>query len=175
VNKQLPSREQAILLLQQHGCSKRVIAHCLAVEKLASETATKLAAKGFQVDLQLVQAGAILHDLGRCQNHTVNHAIVGAQLAKEAGLPVEIVNIIKRHVGGGISLQEAKAFGWPEDVYKPTSLEEKIVSYADKLIGQSKRLSIEVEIKKLEADDKKEAAVRVKDLYNEITRMLDES
>ena len=60
------------------------------------------------------------------------------KIAESEGLPEAVVKIIKRHVGGGITAQEAEKFGWPKDVYEPVTLEEKIVSYADKLIDQLK-------------------------------------
>jgi uncharacterized protein len=37
--------------------------------------------------LALVEAGAILHDLGRAKSHEVDHGLVGAQMAKSLGLP----------------------------------------------------------------------------------------
>ena len=52
-----------------------------------------------------------------------------------------VANIIKRHVGGGITPEEAERFGWPKDVYVPETLEEKIVSYADKRIDKRKTRS----------------------------------
>ena len=82
-----------------------------------------------------------------------------------------MVRIIKRHVGGGITAQEAEMFGWPKDVYEPVTLEEKIVSYADKLIDNSKRVPIDLEIERLQVEHK-DAAERVRKLHEEITRLL---
>ena len=53
--------------------------------------------------------------------------------------PEQLFKIIKTHVGGGFTAKEAAAFGWPKGVYTPIKLEEKIVSYADKLVDNSKR------------------------------------
>jgi uncharacterized protein len=83
-----------------------------------------------------------------------------------------VISIIKRHVGGGITVSEAKKLGWPEDVYVPVTLEEKIVSYADKLIENSKRVPIERTIEKLSKELKAEAAGRVRKLYDEITNLI---
>ncbi len=95
----LPNREQAIELLHKNNCPRQVINHCIAVADLALETAKKLSAKGLKVDLELVEAGALLHDLGRSKNHTVDHGLVGAQMAQSIGLPEPVISIIKRHVG----------------------------------------------------------------------------
>ena len=168
----LPSREQAIELLHKNNCPPQVISHCIAVADLALETAGKLEAKGIKINTQLIEAGALLHDLGRSKNHTVNHAVIGAQIAQSIGLPEPVINIIKRHVGAGLTVEEAQWLGWPKDVYIPQTLEEKIVSYADKLIDQSKRIPIETEIERLQRENKNEAAERVRKLHEEITSLL---
>jgi uncharacterized protein len=173
VNKLLPSREQAIELLRKNNCPTKIINHCEAVAKLALEIACKLAAKGIKVDLKLVEAGALLHDIGRTKSHNVDHGVAGAKILESEGFPEELVKVVKRHVGGGITAQEAEKFGWPKDTYEPATLEEKIVSYADKLIDGSKKVPIDMEIERLEVEHK-EAAERVRKLHEEITRMLED-
>ena len=79
--------------------------------------------------------------------------------------------MIKRHVGGGITAQEAEKFGWPKDIYEPVTLEDKIVSYSDKLIDGSKRVPIDREIERLLVEHK-DAAEKVKKIHEEITRLL---
>ncbi len=171
MSEKLPSREQALQLLETK-CSAKVVNHCNAVAKLALETATILKERGLKVDSELVEVGALLHDIGRSKTHTVHHAVVGAKIAKAAGLPDSVVSIIKRHVGGGITASEAEKLGWPEDVYVPITLEEKIVSYADKLIEKDKRASIDLVVEQLSGEQKYEAAERVRKLYEEITCLI---
>jgi uncharacterized protein len=172
VNNKLPSREQAIELLRENHCSPIVIRHCEVVAELALEIADKLEKKGLIVNRELVEAGALLHDLGRSKSHGIDHGVVGANIAFSAGMPESLVRIIKSHVGGGITADEAEAFGWPKDVYVPVTLEEKIVSYADKLIDHSKRVPIDIEIKKLQMEHKSEPAERVRKLHEDITNLL---
>jgi uncharacterized protein len=172
VSSGLPSREQALELLRKYKCSPQVISHSLAVADLAVETAGKLEEKGHKINVELVEAGALLHDLGRSQTHTVDHAIAGAQIGKSIGLPETVIRIIKRHVGAGITAQEAQMLGWPKDVYAPETLEEKIVSFSDKLIDRSRRMPIETEIERLQMKNKPQAAKRVKKLNDEITSLL---
>ena len=173
MSETLPSRERALKLLIENGCSIKVVNHCQAVARLALETAEILNKKGLKVDLELVEIGALLHDIGRSMTHTVDHAIKGAEIAKKSGLPKQVVSIIKRHVGGGIMANEAKALGWPtDDLYVPLTLEEKVVSYADKLIEKGKRVSVELAIDQLCRESKPEAAERVRKLHEEITALL---
>jgi uncharacterized protein len=171
VSKGLPSREQAIELLHKNKCPKTVIDHCKAVANLSVEIASKLQDKSFKVNLQLVEAGALLHDIGRARSHKVDHGLVGAKIIESEGLPEEVANIVKRHVGGGISSEEAARFDWPKDDYMPQTIEEKVVSYADKRINKDKCVPINLEIKRLNVDHK-EAAERVRKLHEEITDLL---
>ncbi|MCL5949175.1 MAG: HDIG domain-containing protein [Candidatus Bathyarchaeota archaeon] len=168
----LPNREQALELLRKNHCPQKVVSHCIAVADLAVETAGKLQGNGLKINIELVEAGSLLHDLGRSKSHTVDHAVIGAQIAQSIGLPEAVINIIKRHVGGGITAEEAAKFGWPKDIYTPQTLEEKVVSYADKLIDQSKRIPIETEIQRLQKENKCDAAERVRRLHEEITSLL---
>ena len=172
MSETLPSREQALQLLRENQCSEKVINHCKAVTELALETANVLKERGLKIDFALVEIGALLHDIGRSKTHTVHHAVVGAEIAKSARLPDSVVSIIKRHVGGGITASEAEKLGWSKDVYFPITLEEKIVSYADKLIEDSKRAPIDVTIEKLSGELKYEAAERVRKLHEEITDLI---
>ena len=169
----LPDREQAIEILKRNHCSPKVIKHTEAVSALAVEIAKQLQAKNHPINLQLVEVGALLHDLGRSQTHSVDHAIVGAKLAQQEGLPQEIVSIIKRHVGAGITSEEAQWLGWPKDDYVPQTLEEKIVCYADKRIGSNQRIPIEDTIKQLQSENMAEAAERVRKLDKEISSLLE--
>ena len=175
MSNQLPTREQAIALLRANHCSPNVMAHCKAVAKLAVETAKTLKERGFNVNINLVEVGALLHDIGRSKTQSVNHVIAGAEIAQKAGMPESVVAIIKRHVGGGITTAEAKELGWPDGKYLPVTLEEKIVSYADKLVETSdERIPIEETITKFQARGLKASAERVKKIHDEIAQMCGE-
>ena len=54
----------------------------------------------------------------------------------------------------------------------PVTLEEKIVSYADKLIENGKRVPVNRVIEQLYRESKPEAAERVRKLHKEITALL---
>jgi uncharacterized protein (TIGR00295 family) len=175
VNPQLPSREQTIGILREKNCPPPVINHCIAVADYALETARRLQGKGFKIDLALIEAGALLHDIGRSRTHSVDHSLVGAQIIQKLGLPKSLVNIIKRHVGAGITSDEAERLGWPKDNYIPQTLEEKVVCYADKRIGNDGVVPIETEIERLQKDGFGAAAERVRRLHVEITSLLGET
>ena len=174
MNEELPSPETALKLLTQSGCSRQVVRHCKAVTKLAVQIAENCKKKGMNVDIQLVQVGALLHDIGRSKTHSVDHVVEGAKTAKSLGLPDPVVSIIERHAGGGITKSEAERLGWPNRCYVPQTLEEKIVSYADKLIEGSRRVKIERTVQKLSRDlgDNHSAIERVKRLHREFSCLV---
>lgn len=172
MDEELPSREQALELLRKSGCSRRVVKHCEAVAKLAVEIAKTCQEKGLNVDLKLVEVGALLHDIGRSRTHSVHHAIVGAAIAEALGLPKSVTSIVKRHVGGGITVKEAKKLNWPKDVYVPKTLEEKIVSYADKLIEGSRPIPIKRTVEKLSKELPPQAVNRIWRLHEEISSII---
>jgi uncharacterized protein len=172
VSEKLPSREQALQFLCQSGCSRNVIKHCEAVAELAVEIANACKERGIEVDSELVEIGAILHDIGRSKTHSVHHAVIGAEIAESLGLPETVISIIKRHVGGGITTREAKKLGWPRDIYVPQTLEEKIVSYADKLIEGSKRVPIERTIKNFSKELPPSAIEKIQRLHREMLTLV---
>lgn len=175
MSDKLPSREQALKLLTENGCAANVVKHCVAVSALAVETAEALKKKGYSVNVEFVEIGALLHDIGRSKTHSVNHAIEGAEIAETLGLPKPIVNIIKRHVGGGITPIEAEWLGWSSgDGYIPVTLEEKVVSYADKLINGGKRVPIELTVGQFRKKGLVEAAERVRKLHDEMAALIGE-
>lgn len=172
MSEKLPTREQALSLLRESGCSENVVKHCEAVADLAVEIAKKCLEKGLKINLELVEIGALLHDIGRAKTHSVHHAVAGMQIAKKLELPEPVIAIIKRHVGGGITAEEAKKLGWPKDVYVPQTIEEKIVAYADKLIEGSKRVSIEETIQKFSKELPPPAIARIKKLHMEMSALI---
>jgi uncharacterized protein len=137
--------------------------------------ANQLIFRGHNVDIRLVESGALLHDIGRSRSHEVDHAAKGVDIAREMGLPERLVHIIERHVGAGIPDDEAKALGLPEGHYVPETLEEKIVSYADKLIAGRCEVDIEVTIRDFaeRLGDEHPSIQRLRDLDVEMKALLD--
>ena len=175
--EQLPSQDKAIKLLEKSGCSPNVIQHCKTVAKLAVEMARVLQKRGFTVDTELVEIGALLHDIGRSKTHSVDHAIAGAKIAESVGMPDAVTRIIERHVGAGIPQDEAMELGWPRKSYLPETLEERIVAYADKLVEGNERVPINKTIAQFSRKLGKNhpSIARLKALDNEFQSLLGES
>ncbi len=131
-------------ILQNEGCDKNVIRHCIKVTKLAMEIAKKIRKNGIKVDLQAVEAGAMLHDVGRAKTHSIMHIVEGVKIARKYGIPEKIIKIIEHHGGAGIDEDDAVKLGLPKKDYSPHSIEEKIVAHADNLVGNGYRSVDEV-------------------------------
>ena len=137
--------------------------------------ANQLIFRGHNVDIRLVESGALLHDIGRSRSHGLDHAAKGAEMAREMGLPEKLVHVIERHVGAGIPDDEARALGLPEGHYVPETLEEKIVAYADKLIAGRCEVDIEVTIRDFaeRLGEDHPSIQRLRDLDAEMKALLD--
>lgn len=162
----LPTRDECIKLLRQNGCDDEVIRHCEAVSALAVKFARKCGA-----DVALVEAGGLLHDLGRCRTHEIAHAVEGARVAEELDLPDPLIKIIERHIGAGISSAEAKRLGLPRKDYTPRTVEEMIVAHADNLVAGSRRTSVKEAVGYLARKGQHEPAMKVFKLHEKLSRL----
>lgn len=173
--KELPSQREALRILKTAGCSANVVEHCKVVSRLAAEMARECEKRGLPVDSELVEIGALLHDIGRSETHGVEHGVRGGIIAKSFGLPEALIKIIVRHVGAGISRYEARELGFPEGEYVPSTLEEKVVSYADKLVEGSKRVNIEKTVRKFseELGSGHPSVGRLRELNREFSKILE--
>lgn len=133
-------RERALRALSGAGCSKQVIQHCLTVEREALKIARKIKETHHTIDLNLVSVGALLHDIGRAKTHGIQHGVIGGQTLREMGLG-EFARFAENHIGAGIPAVEAKALGLPARDFVPQTLEERVVTYADKLAMGSRSTS----------------------------------
>lgn len=123
--------ESDLTLLRETGVSNPDIVHCVKVAKKALEIARRT---GANLDFELVGRGALFHDLGKAKTHDIEHGKIGAELGARLGLPQPILDIMEKHVRGGLTADEAMELGLPVKDYTLRSLEERIVVYADRLV-----------------------------------------
>lgn len=161
-----------IELLKKENTPENVIVHCKAVCKKAM----KIAANFEDADEDLIRKGALLHDIGRSRTHGITHAIEGVEIAKRYGYSEDVLNIIERHIGAGITEQEAEKLGLPKKSYVPQTLEEKIVAHADNLISGSDEVDLDFVIKKWKRniEDSDDNIERLIKLDNELIKAFEE-
>ncbi|HLF15933.1 MAG TPA: HD domain-containing protein [Candidatus Thermoplasmatota archaeon] len=167
------SRREAWRVLVEARPPPWVLRHCRAVEGLAAAMAERAAAQGLPVDSTLVQAGALLHDIGRSVTQDVRHASKGAAMLRARGFPEPLVLVVERHTGAGIDAQEARALGLPAKDYTPRSLEERIVAHADNLHSGERRLGLGELQAKYFAKGLPAAWAKIERLHRELGELLE--
>ena len=126
-------------MLREAGCSTKVIAHCRAVRDCACEYAHH----NPEVNIALVEKGAMLHDIGRSKTHSIKHAQQGADVLRTMGFDEGLARIVECHTGAGLTADECTLLGLSPRDCIPRTTEEKIVAHADNLIAGQKRVSID--------------------------------
>jgi radical SAM family uncharacterized protein len=90
----IPTREECLSLFKSNGTPEHVIRHCLAVSDAANRIGAALVDAGFTLDLDLIAAAALLHDIARTE---AQHARVGAELLRERGYE-RVADIVAQHM-----------------------------------------------------------------------------
>ncbi len=128
----IPDREECLELMQRYGMLDNIIAHSLEVARVALFLAIALNQKGQRIDLGLVEAASLLHDIAKteCLRTKEDHARAGCRLLKEIGYD-EIGEIVAQHV-------------WLNGEGIPSSISEvELVNYADKRVRHDQIVSLE--------------------------------
>ncbi len=130
-------------LHKRYRTAKAIVAHCDKVAKIALEMSTPLI---FNVERaafnQYLATASLLHDIGRSRSHDIDHGVIGGQILRHEGYPHH-ARVAEVHVLGGLSRFEAQSLGLPFRDYRPRSLVEKIVTYADKRVRGTHLVSVE--------------------------------
>jgi uncharacterized protein (TIGR00295 family) len=143
-----PDEEQSLALHSKYGSNQHIVSHCVTVTRVSVVLTEALLEKGVSIDRSSVVAGALLHDIGRNRTQTVEHGYIGARMLEEEGVDKPVVEIVKRHVGAGISSEEASSLGFPPGDYIPLTLEQRVVCFADKMVSADRVRPFEEEVKR---------------------------
>lgn len=130
----IPSEGESLALHKKYGSNERTVAHCKTVARVSMVIADEFEKSGKRVGSDVVLAGALLHDIGRTRVQTVRHGLEGSEMLHGEGVDERVVEVVRRHVGAGISAEEARGLGLPDLDYIPRTLEERIVCFADKMV-----------------------------------------
>ena len=164
-----PNDSECIRLLTEAGCKRRVIVHCCTVWTMAEAMARRI-----DCDIDLLRAGAFLHDIGRSVDHSIMHAVIGASIAADLGLPREVVEIIRKHVGAGLDEQDVIEMGLPKGNYIPDTIEQKIVCHADNMVSDNKLVPHTYSVDRLMHKGSVRGARRIADLHKELSKLYGE-
>jgi uncharacterized protein (TIGR00295 family) len=166
----IPSEEEAIALHRKYGSSEIIIRHCETVSRVAEALGVGIRSHGKEIDLRVVKAAALLHDIGRNRTQTVSHGMEGAEILSREGVDNRVVQAVRCHVGAGLSSEEAKTMGLPAQDYIPRTLEERVVCFADKMVGSDQVRTFQEEVTRFVR--KKHDVNRLLELKSDLGREL---
>jgi uncharacterized protein (TIGR00295 family) len=100
--------------------------------------------------------------------------VEGGRILREFGME-KFARFAEHHVGAGITAEEAKELGLPGKDLLPRTLEEKVVTYSDKLVAGGRRTSYERALHWFKSDLGPEhpAVERFKLLHEEIQGLME--
>jgi len=134
--ERIPSRRECLRLLEENGVYPNIIEHSKAVAEIALEYGRKIKANGGKLNIKLLEASALLHDickhegLGKDTNSEITHPETGARKLREMGLP-DVADVVEVH-GFGKIFEPQRLNTW----------EKKLVYYADKRVNHDKRVAL---------------------------------
>ncbi len=124
---EIPSRERCMELLEFNDVPANVVRHSLAVAGLAMDIAKNLKLRGIDINMPLLEAAALLHDMAR--GRPEDHVLEGVKILNKLGYK-EVAETAKTH---GL-------YHFPD--IRPETIEQKILFYADKRVMEDKIVSV---------------------------------
>ena len=141
----VPADEDILVLHEKYAPTPEaldlVYTHCLIVCGIAEQLHAR---SGAGLDLDLVRAGSLVHDIGVYRLYDeagrldhpnyIRHGVLGHELLRAEGLPEAVCRFASHHTGVGISREDVFRQGLPlpPGDYLAKTGEETLVMYADK-------------------------------------------
>lgn len=152
-----------VKILHHERVPVHVIRHCVKVSQVACKIGSDLIQKGHGLDMDIIRAGALLHDIAKIKALKLggDHAEIGARILEAQGYE-RIARIVRHHVY------------LPRPVEKQRHLsEELVVNYADKRVMHTKVVGLEERFADLVAryGTNKDAMRKINELYHQARLM----
>jgi uncharacterized protein len=141
----IPADREILALQEKHAPTPEafdlVYTHCLIVCGIAAQLHAR---SGADLDIDLVRAGSLLHDIGVYRLYDeagkldypnyIRHGVLGHELLLEEGFPEEICRFSSHHTGVGLTREDVlrQRLPLPPADYLAETGEETLVMYADK-------------------------------------------
>ena len=126
---QVPSEEECYAIIKRANTPVKVINHCQQVAQLSCAMASYLIRSGSHLNLELIRAASLLHDLAKGES---NHALVGARMLMNYP---EVAEIVAEHMD--IRLNPNQPITEKEIVYLADKLviDNQIIQLQDRFAG----------------------------------------
>ncbi|MGH3208146.1 MAG: HDIG domain-containing metalloprotein, partial [Trebonia sp.] len=139
----VPSDKEILALHEKYAPTSQaldlVYRHCLIVCGIAEQL---YARAGLDIDIDLVRAGCLLHDIGVYRLHDaageldhanyIRHGVLGYEVLRAEGFPEAICRFASHHTGMGLSREDVlrQRLPLPPADYLADTGEEALVMYA---------------------------------------------
>lgn len=126
----VPPVDECLQIMEDHAMMPNIRRHSLMVARVAAVMGEALNRKGSNLDIALIIAGALLHDIAKTQSlrEGGNHVEMGQRIVSEMGYP-EVAWIVGSHVDAGPEIAR--------------SIDEAtVVNYADKRVQHERLVSL---------------------------------
>ncbi|MEW6697748.1 MAG: DVU_1551 family NTP transferase [Bacillota bacterium] len=140
--EEIPNEAECFVLLTKFNVPRQIVNHSVAVAQLAEKICMALNAAGCRLNLDLIKAAGLLHDLAK---GIPDHARVGASLLQEMGYP-KVAEIVAVHMD----------IAWESD---NSMSESKVLYLADKLVKEDRLIALEVRFQEARAMYAEEPAI----------------
>jgi putative nucleotidyltransferase with HDIG domain len=159
----IPSREECLALMEDQGMLPNIRSHSLQVARVAQVLAVHLPASRPPLDLALLEAGALLHDIAKteCLKTKKRHTDIGGALLEARGYP-EVAEIVAQHV----TLNHGHS--------RPDRISEvELVHYADKRVLHEEIVDLQTRFEYLQSqygrtsEDRKRIAALLENSLNQ--------
>lgn len=162
--ERIPDEDDCMTLLRKHECPGHIILHSRMVWAVADVLAQGLRRNGVSLDMELLKASCLLHDIAKypcLQGRKGWHDAVGEEMLAQEGFPT-IGAIVGQHVilkdGNGDSIRE-----------------EHVLFYSDKRVVHDKIVSLDERFRYLaDTYGRSPKALAGLELMKEKTRHLEE-
>ena len=129
---EVPGRNRCLALLREHRVPKHIVSHSLRVAQVGIVIASHLRTAGEDLDIGLVEAGGLLHDITKMDSIRTgqDHALSAFRLLESEGYPA-VGNVARQHVF------------LDEDIRDNSRISEVlVVFYADKRVKHTTVVSL---------------------------------
>ena len=148
-----PTEHESKALHRKYATSEeaynRIFTHCLIVWDIAQLLIEDMQ---LDIDVELVKAGCLLHDIGAYslfhdgrfdEGAYITHGIVGYELLKKEGYDERLCRMASHHTGVGLSKTDIEQQGLPlpDEDFLAETIEEELVMYADKFHSKYPRFN----------------------------------
>jgi len=128
----IPSKKDCYQLMCEMEMMDHIVIHSMQVCRVATVLTQHLIDQGFQLNFDLIQAAALLHDITKTRSFKTKeeHALTGGRYLTELGYS-EVGSLVRQHV---------KLDEYPQTV---SIGETEIINYADKRVLHDKVVPLE--------------------------------